>query len=88
MLTCKEASYLASKKLDKKLTLLEGIGFSVHIVMCRLCRHYAKDMNTLHILATKAGQSMMPDFIKLSEKSRDRIKVALDKALHQMEKNH
>jgi predicted anti-sigma-YlaC factor YlaD len=88
MLTCKEVSYLASKKLDKKLTLRELIGFSMHTAMCRLCRYYARDMKALHVLMLKVGktgQTLLPESAKLSEQSRDRIKRALDKALHQME---
>ncbi|NOR70579.1 MAG: zf-HC2 domain-containing protein [Methylomarinum sp.] len=88
MLTCKEASYLASKKLDKELTLREQIGFSLHIAMCSLCRHYARDMNRLHTLMLKAGeagQTLLSESAKLSEQSRERIKQVLDKALHSSE---
>lgn len=88
MLTCKEVSYLASKKLDKKLTLRELIGFLIHTAMCRLCRHYARELKALHLMMLKAGktgQILLPESVKLSEQSRGRIKLALDKALHQME---
>lgn len=88
MLTCKEATYLASKKLDKNLTLRERMGFLLHTAMCSLCRHYARDMNALHTLmlkAGKAGQTLFPESVKLSELSRERIKHALDKALHPTE---
>ena len=88
MLTCKEASFLASKKLDKKLTWRERIDFSLHTAMCKLCRHYARDMNALHKLMQKMGETgrtLLPESTKLSEHSRDRIKQALDKALHPTE---
>lgn len=87
MLTCKETSYLASKKLDEKLTSKERIGFWLHIGMCRLCRRYATDIEKLHGLMQKAGKSglaLMPESVKLSEQSRERIKQVLDKALHQV----
>lgn len=85
MLTCKEASFLASKKLDKKLTWRESIGLFLHIAMCGLCRRYAKEIKALHRLmlkAGKSGQSLLPESVKLSEQSRDRIKHAVDKVLH------
>ena len=85
MLTCKEATYLASKKLDKNLTLRERMGFFLHTAMCSLCRHYARDMKALHKLMLKAGkvgQTLLPESVKLSEQSRERIKHILDKALH------
>ena len=88
MLTCKEAIYLASKKLDKNLTFQERIGFLLHTAMCGLCRHYARDMEALHKLmlkAGKAGQTLLPESAKLSEQSRARIKHALNKTLNSTE---
>ena len=87
MLTCKEVSYLASKKLDEKLTLKERMGFWLHIGMCHLCRRYATDIKKLHALmkkASKSGLALLPESVKLSEQSRERIKQVLDKALHQV----
>ena len=86
MLTCKEASYLASKKLDEKLTWRESLAFRLHIIMCGLCRRYAVEIKKLHRVMQKAGKSslsMLPASVKLSRQSRERIKQALDKALHQ-----
>jgi len=85
MLTCKEASYLASKKLGKKLTLKEQLDFSLHAMMCGLCRAYARDIKVLHhfmIKAAKTGRTLLPDSARLSDKSRTRIKKSLDKAEH------
>ncbi len=85
MLTCKQASFLASKKLDKKLTIKEHFDFSLHTVMCGLCRHYANEIEALHKLMQKVGKtedSMMLIDEKLSEQSRKRIKQEMDKVLH------
>lgn len=86
MLTCKEASTLASKKLDSNLTWRERTGLWLHIAMCSLCRRYAKDVKKLHVLmrkTSKTGQAIIPESVKLSEQSRERIKQALSKALDQ-----
>ena len=88
MLTCKEASYLASKKLDKKLSWRENLNFRLHIMMCNLCRRYAREINKLHEVIQKAGESSLsklPDSVKLSKQSQERIRKVLDKALHQTE---
>ena len=80
MLTCKEVSYLASKKLDNKLTWKERITFSMHTAMCRLCRYYARDISALHTMLKKTGktgQTLLSENIKLSKQSRERIKQAL-----------
>jgi len=91
MLTCKEVSYLASKKLDKKLSLGERLGLILHTAMCGMCRHYVRDIEVLHQLMLKAGkkgQALLPDSAKLSAQSRERIKQALDKALHANDKTN
>lgn len=88
MLTCKEASHLASKKLDKELTWKESLSFKFHIAMCGLCRRYAIEIKKLHNMLQKAGKSslsMIPEAVKLSKESRERIKQALDNALHKSE---
>ncbi len=86
MLTCKEVSFLASKKLDKELSLRERIGFLFHTAMCRLCINYAKDLKELHAMMLKAGKTRqipLSESSRLSEKSRKRIQRALEKALNQ-----
>ena len=88
MITCKEASYLASKKMDEKLTRRERMGFWLHIAMCSLCRCYARDVKKVHAVMLKAGktgQLLLPESVKLSKQSRERIKQALNKALHRTE---
>ena len=86
MLTCKEASNLASKQLDSELTWREHTGLWLHLTMCSLCRRYIRDGKKLQVLirkSSKTGQALWPETVKLSELSRERIKQALNKALHQ-----
>lgn len=80
MLTCKEASHLASKAMDAKLTWRERLGLSLHIAMCDLCRRYVRDMKKLRAMMIKIGKSgeaMLPPSVKLSEQSRERIRQRL-----------
>lgn len=84
MLTCKETSYLASKKLDGKLNWHEQMSLWLHIVICSLCRRYVRDIDTLHLIMLKAGKKSLVLFSeseRLSEQSRERIKNVLNKAL-------
>jgi len=86
MLTCKEASFLASKQLDDKLTWRERIGLWLHIAMCSSCRRYVRDIQKLQIVIRKAGQTgqvLLSDSVKLSAQARKRIRQALSKVLHQ-----
>ncbi len=83
MLNCKDISHLASKKLDQKLSLAERLGFLLHLSMCRLCRHYARDIEYLHHVMQQAAdnsQAFVADSVKLSERSRQRIKKILHQA--------
>ena len=88
MLTCKEVSYLASKKLDEELTWRENMGFRLHVTVCSLCRRYAMEIKKIHKVMQKSGKSslsMLPESVKLSKRSRERIKQVLDKAIHHIE---
>lgn len=85
MLTCKEASYLASKKLDSKLTWDERVKFWLHIAMCHLCRHYANDIRNLQQLIVKSRekeQLLAPESAKLSSHAREHISLMLSKTMH------
>jgi hypothetical protein len=88
MLSCKEVSYLASKKLDQKLTLWERMGFFLHISMCRMCRGYSRELKAMQDKVQEMGGAediALSESVTLSEESRNRIKSALDKALHKTE---
>ncbi len=39
-ISCKHATYLVSKKEEKKLTWLEKIKLRGHMTICSICRHF------------------------------------------------
>ena len=85
MLTCKEASLLASKKLDKKLTIKESLNFALHLAMCTLCRHYANEIEAVHRVIQGMGKkdaTSLTEHIHLSSQAHKRIKQEMDKALN------
>ncbi len=86
MLTCKKASFLASKRLDNKLTLRELVGFYMHTAICGFCRRYAAEIKALHKLMRKMGSSNDAGLLKnatLSEQSCERIQQKIDQRLSQ-----
>lgn len=88
MLTCKEASHLASKAMDAKLTWRERLGLWLHVSMCGLCRRYVSDMKKLRLMmikVRKSGRELLPKSVKLSAQSRDRIKKAINRASNRPE---
>lgn len=47
MIACDEAALLASKALDQKLSFKEFIKLKIHLLSCRICRKYKKDIQIL-----------------------------------------
>ncbi|MBD3422796.1 MAG: zf-HC2 domain-containing protein [Chitinivibrionales bacterium] len=81
MLSCHEASRLASEGRDRKLTILEKATLRFHIYLCAICKKVEKQM---HLLAQAAGRSLEEEEKRLEEKgvnlpqeSKDRIKKEL-----------
>ncbi|ESS66732.1 hypothetical protein MGMO_177c00230 [Methyloglobulus morosus KoM1] len=83
MLTCKEASFLASKEMDGTLSWREKMALRLHVGMCDMCRRYLRDLKRLRVMMRRAGivgQTLLPTTATLSEKARERIKQALNNA--------
>ena len=47
MLNCKQASELLSQALDKNLSLREKISLRLHLLICRGCSNFSKQMQVL-----------------------------------------
>lgn len=50
MLTCRQATQLLSEQ-DRQLLLKEQSGLQFHLMMCRSCRRFGKQMKTLSVLS-------------------------------------
>lgn len=44
MLNCKQNSELMSQALDRQVTLRENLAMRLHLMMCRGCRNYEKQL--------------------------------------------
>ena len=53
MKSCKQASFLMSKKLDTALTLTESISLKIHVVMCKSCAECDSQLLSIHTLCQK-----------------------------------
>lgn len=88
MLTCKEASFLASKKMDSKLAWRERVALRLHVSICKLCRRYLKGLEKLRKIMRKAGGSgntYLPDTVRLSVQDRKRIEQVLQETAKQLD---
>jgi hypothetical protein len=75
---CKEATRLQSAALDRRLTLLERFGLRCHLVLCKWCRRYGRQIKILRWVAREhAHDDQHSKYPVLSCEARDRIKRAL-----------
>ncbi len=79
MLSCKEATRLVSEKLDRKLPFWQRLSLHLHVLMCRACSRYARQVTILdRIVAEHYGSD--PTIVEpecLPNNSLERIKASL-----------
>lgn len=83
MLNCKEVTQLISNDLERKLTLGQRLGLKLHLLICHLCRNYARQLRFLHRIAPAIdahieAQQDQP----LSPEAKARIRAELEQHRH------
>jgi hypothetical protein len=76
--SCREASRLQSEALDKNLSFSKRFGLSLHLLVCKWCRRYGKQVRFLREAAHEHPEDLaeaVPQ--KLSPDARERIKQRL-----------
>jgi len=89
MLNCKKAHEVASKGLDRELSMPERIGLKLHLLMCRLCRRAHGRMMLIRRLARWMGSEEADTILvesgavgeKLPTEAKTRIKKALSRGV-------
>src|SRR5947207_4888101 len=77
-LGCKTATRLQSEALDRKLPSRQRFGLRVHLLLCKWCRRYGKQITFLRNAAHEHPDEMAePVPQKRSAEARDRIKQKL-----------
>ena len=69
--SCKKATWLVSKKEERKLTWLESIRLRGHLSICSLCRKFESQTGFIARMAKEASQ------IAMSPESKQRIQNLL-----------
>ena len=80
MLSCKETSELLSRAQDERLTFTERMGVRIHLLMCRLCRRYEKQLRFIRKATESLAQGSAHDdeaAMSLPPEARERVKEAL-----------
>jgi len=73
--SCRQASRLQSEGMDRPLTFLEGLGLRIHLLLCKWCRRYGKQLKFLSRAAHQCEDHQPAP--KLSPEARERIKQRL-----------
>jgi predicted anti-sigma-YlaC factor YlaD len=79
MLSCRDATHLASARLDRPLTRRERFSLRFHLLICSACRLYNRQIRTLATLFhTRAQNPNLPTPETLSPESKQKIKTTLN----------
>ena len=76
--TCRQVSRLQSGLLDRPLSLPKRIGLRLHLLVCKWCRRYGKQIRFLHEAVHEHSEELNEvQSETLSAEARERIKRRL-----------
>jgi predicted anti-sigma-YlaC factor YlaD len=80
-LPCREVSELVSRSLDHELPRAERLAITLHLLYCKACRRFRRQVLTLKIamarLASDPSSAELAEIPQLAPQARERIKRAL-----------
>lgn len=76
MITCKQASYLTSRKEEGKLSFKEKMKLGMHLGMCRICKLFSSQNQYIATHARNIEENTTQD-IKLSQDEKEYIERKL-----------
>jgi hypothetical protein len=79
MLSCKETSALVSSAMDIKLPMMQRLGIWIHLIMCKYCRRYRKQLQIIRDVARRYEEILIgtTPHKRLSQEAVDRITETL-----------
>jgi len=83
MLSCKAVSRLASDALDRSLPLAQRMAMRLHLMMCRACDRYSRQIRSLRELLRRYPEQLEPDPAeerRLSLAAKQRMRQAIANA--------
>ena len=84
MFNCKEVTRMVSESLDRKLPLHQRMGIRIHLLMCKFCSRYRKQLLILREamrLYARYGEDAEP-YLILPPEARERIKLSFINSLN------
>lgn len=84
MLNCKQISELASRALDEKLTLRQRMSLRMHLLLCSMCRGFARNLRRIQDACSQERSRLSDDSANaetsISPEARDRLRKNIEKA--------
>ncbi|HEX9205576.1 MAG TPA: hypothetical protein VF853_06580 [Candidatus Deferrimicrobiaceae bacterium] len=84
MLSCKDVTHLVSESMDRTLPLGKRVGVRLHLLVCRFCERYRRQLlllrETARHLALEGETPGEPLPESLSPEARDKIRRSLGTA--------
>ncbi len=80
---CREASRLQSEGLDHSLSLAQRLSLRLHLLLCKWCRRYGKEIRLLRrVVQERPDQVSEATPGNLSPEARERLKRSLGREPH------
>ncbi len=80
--SCKQAARLVSMSFERKLTLRESLSMRIHLMMCKTCTFYGRQIKALRSIFTRHEEVLCntcaSDDEKLTADAKDRIQKSLN----------
>lgn len=79
MFNCKDISRLVSESMDRRLSWRQRLGIRFHLLMCRYCTRYQKQLLLLRrLLRQQAQPDQDTSLPTLDEAGKDRLRKIID----------
>lgn len=83
MLNCKQTSQLVSQSLDRRLTLQERFAVRVHLLICKYCRRFSRQLMAMRVGLQRMTQSVEENTtLHMPSESKARIAKALESKIN------
>ena len=79
MFNCKKVTYMVSESLDRELPFVQRMGIRMHLLMCKFCSRFRRQMLALSKIAKAfdAHAAHLEPSVALSPEARARITQAM-----------
>ncbi len=77
MLSCKHVSEMVSQSRDRHLSRRERMAILLHLMLCKLCRRYQRQMRFIQKISDRLAGAETPLIRPLDEAARERIRKKL-----------